>query len=860
MRRRWLGRLTALLVLCGSAVSGANTLSELRGLKTRDSRMPVYSRDRLQLLLYSVECEQKGRLLETLEPVLDIIRADADIDTIDTGRKTRNIYPLGAPLAEVFKFWIGHRFSDGVVVTDKADIDQESQQAAGSGEVFFRSPLLDLNGIGFDADYRKRTIFVRKNVRILLRTENSDPMKLIQKGKLPEKYEFLRGSADTLLIDMTNRVITLSGRVRVTEERGVIDCDRMMIILPPEHARRDQKDQDDEPELGIKGVSRVVCEGHVRVVRVGAKEMQQATADRMDYDLEKGRLRLTGTLTAPPVLRQGNNSLRGRVIDIYRETESMLVDRDCRLVYLRAEKGQKPQPIRATADRMVFDNRKNSGTLSGKVRVEESRFTLDCAKMDILLAENGPADARQKAAVSELTGMPEFAPGGKKELRNMHCSGGVRLVRRQTAGGVPEHAEAAEADLVYPEEIVTLSGGRPTITRGSDTLSGDRIRIAPKEERLVVEPKCRIVFTGGQPDAVPSRPAAGAAGKLARTVVTADRGDLGYGSNLLKFTGKVQVRDPRMALDCDVMDIILKDAPGAKKSPKLRNDDIVPESLAGPDAQKQLDRIVCTGNVKAREPRMKLDSDRLTLVFRPAADDKSGKPGMFQSHGTELCRILTDGHVMMENVPETPKPAATAPEKSSGAELDKLFPGMSSGKPVRLTADHGKVDLPGNLSEFHGTVKIRQEQGSLDCEDLYLYAKDAAPQSAAAAPAARLAGLDDDPFASSEPTQVPQVISIGDEKTLDRVVALKNVVLVRRTPAGEQRATGQKAEYFVNRRIVELTGAPPEYAQVIDANPQNNGRGRKITVFLDRESVSFDGRVQMEFDRKNSPGDGGLPL
>lgn len=848
MRCRWM--LLILLTLVWTA-DGANTLSELRGLKTRESRMPVYSNDRLQLLLYCAECEQKGRLLETKEPVLDIIRRDADIDTIDTGPKTRNLYRLGSPFADVFRFWSGHLFSDGVVVTDKADIDQENQQAAGSDEVYFRSPLLDLDGIGFDADYRKRTIFIRKNVRIILRTNASDPLKHLQTGKLPGKYEFLRGSTDTLLIDMTKRVITLAGRVRVSEERGIIDCDRLQIFLPGE---KDKKHRTPDEEWGIKGVSRIVCEGRVRVVRVGMKEMQQATADRMDYDLEKGRLRLTGTLRSMPTLRQGRNFLRGQVIDVYREQERMVVDRDCELVYTQSADGKKAQPVRATADRMDFDNRKNVGVLTGNVRVAEPRFRLDCARLDLQLAENGPADKRQQAAVSELTGMPEFAPGGKKELRNIHCSGGVRLARILPAGRPPEYAVAQEADMAYPQEVVTLTGGRPTITRGRDKLSGDRMTIDLKRERLVAAPNCQVEFIGDLKSPA-GMPQPKAAGKLARTVVTADRGDLGYGDDLLKFVGNVRIRDPRMKLDCGEMDIVLKDASGAKKGarPKM-SADADPASLA--NASKQLDRVVCTGQVKAREPRMKLDCDKLTLLFRQA--DGTAAPGMFQSQGTELYRVLTDGNVALENIPEPPRKTAGTEEKSKSG-LEKLFPGADSNKPVRMTADRGMADVPGNVSEFHGGVKVRHEQGSLDCEDLYLYAKDVKP--AASDAAARLAALDEDPFAASEPTPVPQVISLGDGKELDRAVALNNVVLIRRPPAGgEQRVTGKKAEYFVARRLVELTGEPPEYAQVVDTNPQNNGRGEKITVFLDRESVAFDGQVQLEFDQKGMSGKSDLPF
>jgi lipopolysaccharide export system protein LptA len=225
---------------------------------------------------------------------------------------------------------------------------------------------------------------------------------------------------------------------------------------------------------------------------------------------------------------------------------------------------------------------------------------------------------------------------------------------------------------------------------------------------------------------------------------------------------------------------------------------------------------------------------------------------MFQSQGTELVQVLTDGNVVFENIPEK-KTASSGKDKSSTAGL----PTFDTGKPIRMTADRGLVDLPGNVSEFHGNVRVREDQGQLDCQDLYLYSKGVVPQKVEKTVETRFSGfesLDDDPFAKSVSgvRQVPQVISLGEGRELDRVVALKDVVLVRRLPSGgEQRATGQKAEYFVSRRQVELSGDAPEYAQITDANPQNNGRSRKITVFLDRETVAFDGRVQMEFDAKS---------
>ena len=753
------------------AASGANALSELRGLRTRESRIPVYNKDRLQLLLYSEECFQKGRLLETTSPVLDIIRSDADVDAVDTGKNTK-IYPLGSSFADVLKFWSGHRFSDGVVVSGKADIDQENKIAAGGGQVYFRSPMLDLNGIGFDADYGKKTIFVRKDVQIVLRTAASDPLKSIKTGKVPEKYEFLRGTADTLLIDMVRRVITLTGNVRVQEDRGEVNCDRMMIILPPE---KDRKKAGKTDALSISGVSKVICDGRVVVKRSGGTEVQQAFGERMVYDLETGLLRLTGTLASRPKLQQGQNTLQGRRIDIFRNDERMQVLQDCQLVYHQKGKDGKTAPVQVFSDRMDFDNRNNLGVLTGNVRVKEPRYALQCVRMDIRLTETGTPDKKQQAAVSEITGMPEFAPGGKKELKDMVCYGNVRMAHL-----------------------------------GSRETAANKAKPLPQQ-----------------------------------TEVLADRADLGNNSNLLVFTGNVKIRDHRMKLDCDKMDIYLNDAvQTAKKG----------SAGSGSTSRKVLEKIICTGNVRSREARMKMDCQKLTLFFRQVAEP-AGKAasGMFQSQGTELVAIHTDGGVTMESIPEKKIASAGKKDKNTSSGM----PTFSGTSPIRMTADHGRLDLVKNISEFHGRVKVRENQGQLDCEDLYLYGKEAAAVKTAGVQqktgaSSGLDSLDDDPFAAVDTKQVPQVIGLGAGRELDRVTALKNVVLVRKLAAGgEQRATGQKAEYFVSRRLVELSGEAPDYAQVIDANPQNNGRSRKITVFLDRESVAFDGRVQMEFDAKS---------
>ena len=418
----------------------------------------------------------------------------------------------------------------------------------------------------------------------------------------------------------------------------------------------------------------------------------------MVYDLEKGLLRLTGTVKTLPMLQQGKNSLQGRRIDIYRNDERMLAWQDCKLTYWQKDSGSgKEQPVHAYSDRMDFDNRNNLGVLTGNVRVTEPRFTMNCARMDIRLAENGPADKKQKAAVSEITGLPDFAPGGRKELKSMHCFGGVRMIREDEPGKV--------------------------------------------------------------------------AGKWVKSEILADRSDMMYRDNLLVFTGNVKVHDARMDLDCDKMDVPSKDpvAAAGKTVQKEKN------AWGGEKGKKVLDKIICTGNVKSREPRAKMDCDKLTLFFRQAVGSsrQAKQQGMFQSNGTELVYIHTDGNVVFENIPEK-KTAKADRNAKAGAGM----PTFDSGNPIRMTADRGRLDLPGNVSEFHGNVRIREAQGQLDCQDLYLYGRNAIPQKVAQTAEKSLDGLDDDPFAQAAGSkQVPQVITLGAGKELDRVVALKDVVL-----------------------------------------------------------------------------------
>ncbi len=314
--KRFFFLLAAALLLTATA-SADNALEDLRGLRTRLSKVPLYNGRHLQLMVFSPESEQRGGLLVAKDPVMDIIRRSADINTITTGPDTK-IYPLGTELPELFRFWSQRLFSDGVAATDHADIDQTTGHIVGDGEIHFRAPMLDLDGVGFDGDYLNRTLMVKQQVVALLRAEDSNPLRYLNGKPIPEHSSAIRVTGDTLFIDFEKGEITLAGTIRVTDKRMTGSCDQMMIYLAQgDDARGGDDDDETASVFSVDGVREIVLTGHVVMEAVSedpAAERRFATAAKAVLRPADGPIRPPGADRVFPVLQQGENSLTGQEI------------------------------------------------------------------------------------------------------------------------------------------------------------------------------------------------------------------------------------------------------------------------------------------------------------------------------------------------------------------------------------------------------------------------------------------------------------------------------------------------------------------------------------------------------------------
>ena len=802
--KRILTALSAVLLL--TVLWGAgNGLEELRGLVLTHAKLPVYNKQNLQMMIFCDRAERQARSIVGTDVVLDLIRRGADLDLIRDGWEIKP-YPLEAKLSEVFGFWKDRLYSDGVIQTSKADVDQESRTAYGEEPVFFRSPLLDLNGVGFEADLAKRTVLVKADVEIVLRMETSDPRRF-KDGKLPEKYSFVRASADSMRIDMTNNQILLVGDVKVDEERSVLTCDRMTIFLDRKDDAGEEKKSGEKDEFGasdFSGVSRVLCDGNVVVTRKQSKKeieengKQQIFADHLVYDLSAGTVKLTGE-KQPPVVRRGRESMSGESMTIHREEQRAVIEKNSRISVIQPPRkpGDKENLITVSSDNAQFDYRQNYGDFLGNVTVDDPRMQLRCRRMRIDLKEQpGTKAAPPKEAASTLSGMPSFDAGNSRELDKISCFDGVEVLRRDESGKLLPGERGASKQAVFDRAtgIITMTGDNPTLRHNTDSLSGRELKIWANEERLSSSGGSRIVLASRQ--AAGRQPA-----PPGETVILSDSSDLNYGGNLLTFNDKVNVSDPRLKLDCDKMEIFLHGQPPNAAKPKKT-------AAALPDFEngggRALSRVVCSGNVRAADSGSKLKSDRLTLHFLPR---RSGAPpGMFQSNGTELARIEAQDRFELVNTS-----AAGEKAKPADTEFDREFGGLMKGGaagPRTISADRGTVDFVKNLSEFHGKVHVRDKENSLKCEDMFLYAAKPAPEPPKGAPA-KPAGIDDDPFALPDAALAPNRINLTDTLGLTRILCKSNVLFSRHDPEGKlQKAGGDQADYVVADRIMTVTGTP----------------------------------------------------
>lgn len=164
------GKIFLLNVLCFGALVLHGSEDSGSAAELRDFSLPGFSRKsgKLEYILYGERAFNLGGTVTLKNPTVDMIRRDVrDINQIKSLAGVRP-YALMTPYKEVEKFWKDKKHSEALIFSQKAVYDKNLKILRGDDKVYFRTPELSVDGIGFDADHERKFVHIRQKVRIVL--------------------------------------------------------------------------------------------------------------------------------------------------------------------------------------------------------------------------------------------------------------------------------------------------------------------------------------------------------------------------------------------------------------------------------------------------------------------------------------------------------------------------------------------------------------------------------------------------------------------------------------------------------------------------------------------------------------------
>ncbi len=737
---------TFLLFSTGS-LYGKNDMSDLRGLTLTNAKIPIYNRGgKMQMMIFVHRAERHGRVISGRETVLDFIRPSASVDDIGDAWKLVP-YPLNAPFKQIFEFWLPRiKYSEAVVRTSKADIDPESNKASGSAPVFLRSPLLDLNGVGFEADFKRREIRINSDIEVVLRTSGSDPRKAASIRN--KKHEYINATGDALLIELEAKRIMLIGNVTVSENQAKLTCDRLTVMLAQDEKKKNAGKADKNKKAAfdtgsdISGVSKILADGNI-VISGTQKNTGKLYADHLVYDMQGGTLLLTCDDPERGMSRAGLKNMAAKL------------------------NAKAPQDIPGY---VTLDDSKIRAY--GKTVLIKMRKSADGEKRGTFLnaALNREEAKKQSGALekiiypSGLVACSKPSPGQKDKSQFLLDADYGEYLPEKNAVNLKNNVTASDGGTILccDTAIVKLQGGKSASA-------------AANVDTVMCRDNVRLLHSGS---------------KKQKGTLNSDKADFKIAENRIVFYENVKAVSDKSNMTCEQLELFLADKGKEDKKQKTqrlseKNSSLMNSAASG----KLLERAVATGNVKMTDPNAVLTGGVVTMYFRPLAPGEKPEEGMLHTGGVRLTRVVCDDGIKIVSA-----------EKG---DTSGIF-GSTGSKGMRtLQAMHSETDLLTDKSTFTGSVSIFDELSKLECDTMHLYGvRKAAPVKKAASD-----DPDADPFAILDTESfAPTRVAIAGNVELDKVECLDNVKISRQAGNRKLFAGGERADYKVSTRKIIITG------------------------------------------------------
>jgi hypothetical protein len=122
-----------------------------------------------QYLIYAESVKKSGDDLNLTNVMIDIIRPKLKKISSIVSIAPYKIYDIKISKKNALKFWLKIPHSQGIIQAPKAVYNETFQLIKGKGPIHLRTPALDLDGVGFEADNNKKTLWIKSKVKVIFR-------------------------------------------------------------------------------------------------------------------------------------------------------------------------------------------------------------------------------------------------------------------------------------------------------------------------------------------------------------------------------------------------------------------------------------------------------------------------------------------------------------------------------------------------------------------------------------------------------------------------------------------------------------------------------------------------------------------
>ena len=147
----------------------------------------------LQYIIFGSKGDTKGVDIALEDMLVDFINPELKDVNLINASKDLKLYPLSLENeVEVENFWKKYHHAEAFIHTKNTLINTVDKTARGEDKVELRSKLIDIDGVGFYADYQNKTIKIKSKVEIIVRLENlqnQQQFKLNNSKKKKEKTD-----------------------------------------------------------------------------------------------------------------------------------------------------------------------------------------------------------------------------------------------------------------------------------------------------------------------------------------------------------------------------------------------------------------------------------------------------------------------------------------------------------------------------------------------------------------------------------------------------------------------------------------------------------------------------------------------